>query len=191
MQFLRGFITSASRFLGRSEVAEMDKGQLVSDASNPFIVSFVPANPNVPTFVSWVEFFSIPAILRSVGLSQVLSPIVECVVVFVVKFFIRITLENFFFHVYRSGTYGVKALSSNIPLSVPIEIVDSLKIFNVHDSDLVLREGDKAIRLIKRLDNRRSWHSPECAFLGHRSSVKGSLLPAAILAQWSFEDIFE
>jgi len=179
--FSSSLVVSARSLFGSFEKPEVDIYPIVHDSSFPLVLFFSKTYSSVAASIFRILF--ITAILQVSSFPQILSTIVERVVIFVVGNYSRLALKNLVTHfkyVFCSDdvAFGVKAFGEMVPVGEPIELIKVVEILLINCCNLILSQGDKAVRFVKRLDNLVSGNT---AFR-HFPSFKGRLLPAAILA---------
>lgn len=154
----------------------MNKCVSMSDLSNPLSCFFTKTYPNKTIIVTGSKFF-VASILRRCSLSQISSSIVECVVIFVIRFFFWITFKNLSCHLdymvfafYDFPTSSVKTVGLFTPLRVPIELVEVREVCSSDHRALALRKGNYLVGWVEWLRNRVAFYR---TLLGHESSAIG------------------
>jgi hypothetical protein len=183
VKLFRSSIVGSGGFLGCVKQAEVDANPIVSNPGTPFFCGYVPGYSNKTASVVGSQS-DIAQILCVSRFTKILSTIVERFSVAMLWFFPRFALEDFVRHIYVISTsvyfliaFCVKTFCSFVPLCVPIELIQPIVIGGIHDRVLILRQSNKAVWFIKRLDdfvptNTEFWHIP---------TSSGSVLLAAIL----------
>lgn len=180
-------IVSARRFLFRGEEPKMKQSFIDPDRGLPFSDSFVPSGTLVATCTVLTQFL-VSHIQRVRALSEILSTVIQRVMVFVVAFFPAFAIKDYTRH--RIGnsaasctnsTGSSKARSFAIPNRAPVPLRQPLKVFQIDNGILALRQGNQSIGLVKRLKNNMALDLIGSAFVGHRSTSNGLLLSAAIV----------
>lgn len=183
MKFASSFIIGKSGFFGKNETPKVNFFTVNFYTRYPFIYAFIPMNTNKSTGVVRSKS-SIACILRISSLSQIFPSVVERVVVDVVGLFFWATPKNFSRHWYvvvaivLICAYGIKAFCDRIPDGPPNPLFKPFVVLSIDDSDLILRQSNKAVRFIEWLDNRLPWQRRS----GHDLSSTKVLFPATILA---------
>jgi hypothetical protein len=143
---------------------------------------FVKRDPFVTTCIVALAS-TVASILRTRAFSEIHPSIIETIVVSMVTFFSFAASQNYAMHGWMGfivlclSTSGIKSLGAFIPFSNPVPHGKPFKVRGINKGILALREWDKTIGWIKRLDNFMSWHLVR-ATLGaffHRSSSQGLL----------------
>ena len=177
------FVISASRFFWGKEKSYAFTYSKNGYPCLPFSVFtfLIGANSLETNSVIFSNFF----ILMVLGVganSQVAPAIVQGVMVLVVYIISGIAFQNFSGHKVSDicppfSSLGSKRISRGVQMGTPIPLRKIFKVLGVNNRVLSLRQGNKPIRLVERLDN---FVSTNTRFM-HRSSLKDRLLPAAII----------
>lgn len=139
----------------------------VSDADASYPSIFEKTYSFVATGIR--EWFShVTHVLSVCAFAKIISAIVQCVVIHVVYFVGRTDSENHSVHCYP---FAFAFPNGIVQVTIPVPLVEPLKIGSIHDSNFSLGQRDKAIGFIKRLSNCVTLH----ATFWHRSTSNGSL----------------
>lgn len=183
MKYLRSFIIGSGCFLGGFKQAKVDTNPIVSDSGTPLFCWCVPCHSNETAGIVGSKSY-IAQVLCVGGLAEIFSFIVERISVYVFRFFIGAATKNLSRYAYRISLSchnfyagNIKAFSLCIPNGAPVPLVKPREISNINDGILVLRQGNKAVRLVKRLDDYVAFHVD----FRHFPTSNGSVLSAAIL----------
>lgn len=177
MVFLRCFVVNASRFLGC--FVSSDSNSFPVDHNANRVQALLGAPSHAPESAHVVAAH--PTILRVFDVrtfAQILSAVVQSVMVFVVAFFSRFQSENHTVHGYRLSAFILRrsrtAIESVVsaPISAaggePIPLRKPIKIGSINYRVLALRKWNKTVGLVERLNNLVSFHGEL-----HGSSSKG------------------
>jgi hypothetical protein len=123
--------------------------------------------------VRW--FSSVPGILNASRFSQICPAIIKRVVVDVIGH----ASKNFRVHVTSVSTSAasIKTLRMGIPFCTPVPLIEPFVVNGIDNCRLALRERDKTVGCIERLDNCVSFHA-----VFHSLTSNEIVIPAAILA---------
>lgn len=176
-------IAGVRRRLFRGKVSKESAFALESDASGPPTESLVPIHPDMSARVI-PPSSTIETVLHVRGFSEIAFLAIERISVFVVNLLPSFRFKNEILQAHFRATGpadppdGIKTAGDGTPFSGPIELGGPLKILGVDDSVLALRERDKSVSLVERLDHSVSFH----AEFKHRSSLKGLFATSRILS---------
>ena len=129
----------------------------VLDSSHPTINT---RNPLYPFNFIGIAKFSVAAILCMTTSTQILSSIIESIMISVVALFIHCTPKNHAMHRNNRFSFsvskrsGIKTFRVPAPLRVPVPLVQPIEVGSINNSVLALRKRDEAYRLIFWLRNR-------------------------------------
>lgn len=167
----------------RIKQAKVYISSLVHNFCPPFGVRLKPIYSPTPAFIVYAKSL-IQNIFTTACLSKIRPPIVEGVMVNMVCLFLATTSEYFPRHIdslfcsWNTIPLSVKTACSRTPLSAPVPSRKPLVIASVHDGVLALRERNKSVGWVLRLDNFVSWNT----ILGHVPTSNRNLLPTANLS---------
>jgi hypothetical protein len=169
---LRRFIVGSGCLLDGTEKTQVSTLTAGSYISLPLFAMFVPRYSFESAGVARTPF-AVHVILRVIAFAQILSAVVQRVMVPMVAFFILVTRQNYLMHsssFSANASNSVKTFSICIPFRTPNELGQPRKISGIDDGVLALRERYQSVGLVERMNNRMAFHA------GHRSSEKGLLL---------------
>jgi hypothetical protein len=157
MILFKSFGMGFNRFLFRIERADIDAFSLELKLRVPM----VPAEAHAAQSRNILLHLPVVRVLRSSAFSKVISSIVERVVVMVVNFILRINTSknhamhhnNSLFTVIEGSAAGVDTSGVPMLLGEPIELRKIFVVASTNLGSLVLRKGNQAVRIIKRLLN--------------------------------------
>ena len=149
------------------------------DSSDPFVTFFIPINAPEPT-ATISAWFSILFILSRGTSAQILSAIVQRVMIAMVAVFCRSTTKNNAMHVQHFFILSANSIKSFRVLTqkcTPVPLIEPVEIVSIDQSILIARKRNQSVRFVQRLRNRMSlnptfWHVP---------TSNRNLLSAAIL----------
>lgn len=161
IELLCCFIVGVCCFFWRTKFTKEVFFSVYSNTGLPFSCRFIPTDSSVSACIRSTHFCVI-SILCMCGFTEIPSSIIECVAIFVVSFFLWCAVQNNSVHTNYFpfvSSDGIKAFGVVIPLSTPVPLVEPFEIFGVNDGVLPLRQWDKAIGLVERLNNCVSFHA--------------------------------
>lgn len=169
--FYSGSIISVRRFLGCIKTSYFHVFAIAHQGCLPFISVFTPPNSLESTSVSFT-FLHVAMILRHSSFPDILSAIIERVVIFMVYVTRRRINDNTMHKNSFSGfiPLGIETTGICAPHGLPIPFREPLKISGIDNRVLIARKRNQAVGFIKRLNNRVAFHA-----LFHWSSLKGPL----------------
>jgi hypothetical protein len=181
MEFIGEPVSSMGRIFGAIKEASVKRFLMYFYPGSPFpqTIVFHEGNSNEATHIIYV-FASISIVLFQVAFPEIIFPVIQCVVILVISF-TWATAQNFVMQVKTpnfSSALGIETSRFRIPIGIPVPCTDAVKVLGIYDGVLPLRKRDKAVRCVKRLDNRVAFHAK---FLSHWSSLKGLLLNSAAI----------
>ena len=177
MTTMNHFIISFRSILSRSKASKVGRFPIHSDTAFPLPHVFIPTHSSIAAFAGRPRS-RVALVLRARGLAQILSSIVECVMVPVVSFFDRDAIKDFTCHpnaCFAVVSVRVKTSGVWIPVSAPIPLAEPIKISGIDDGVLSLSQRNQTIGLVLRLDDCMTFH----AVFSHRFTSNGLMLPAA------------
>jgi hypothetical protein len=154
-----GFIVGLSSFF---LVGIMTKKLLFVVMTNTYLPSlsaFTPAYPFIAGFIAFT-YFHVMQILSCCTMPEITFTIVQCLVVFMIHFFLSSGLHDLSLHIYELGTVpcSLWIASHGIPIASwttygkPIPLRQVGKVVYVDDSDLSLGEGNITTRFIFEIE---------------------------------------
>ena len=156
-------IIPESRFFCRPESTKKPRLIVESNTRYPCTPVLPVRNSFESTGVVFIQF-AISRILRARALTEIISSIVQRVMVLMVCI---LTLKNCSVHGHFSLTIppaSIKTSGVFRPKSMPVVLGKPPKIFGINNRILSLRKWDKAVGFIQRLNNfvsaDREFHSP-------------------------------
>jgi hypothetical protein len=155
-QLDRSRIVGASGFLLGIKIAKMSPWEIYSRA--PFPNSFVPAD----TFENTTRLFRLSAIreiLSMATFAQVLSAIIQGVVIEMIPFFTGAASENHAMHLDARVAHGIKRFRYRIPMRTPVEFIQPFEVGSIDNCILILRQSYQTIGWVRWLRNGMSLHT--------------------------------
>jgi hypothetical protein len=184
MQPDSGFIVGSRSIFGSIKNSYKNFFAMQLNSCAPSFTVFVAINTPKSTGII-VTYALIAFVLAACAFSEIAFSVIQSVVRYVVTFFPSLQAENFYMHMNFSpllvSARGVESTASPKPTSVPVGRGQPSKIFCVYNGILTLCQWDKAVRFIKRLNDRVSLHA-----VFHRSSSQGLLKFSCIIAQVNY-----
>src|SRR5712664_1983101 len=156
------------------KVTEPDTFPIHSNASIPANVTAKRNALETAGIVLWRSH--IPRVLMVGTFAKIIFPIIKCIAILVVTLLTGATaMQNLPMHEYRIRAYGIEGIPNFRDTPVPLR--EPLKIFGIDNRILSLCERNKSVGFVQRLDDCVAFHVVN----SHWSSLKGLLLPAAII----------
>lgn len=168
----RGLVVSKSRFLGRTKLPNVCMSSMNFNSSQPSFIAFIPTNTLEAAGVERIQSL-VAMILKGRSFSEIISSIIQSVMVPMISLFFSFTAKNQSVHVNRYSALpsaSVERFHLRIPICEPIPLRKPLEIAGIDNRVLTLRKRDKAVRFIERLNNRVAFH-----MVFHRSTSNGLL----------------
>jgi hypothetical protein len=161
-----------------NKTSDVDRSIIHCNSASPFTQFWSPKYSSITTVANRL---TIAAILLVSALPKVLFSIVQRVVIYMISKFIFFKVK--YLSVHRNASilrlsFGVKTFSLGVPISTPVPLRYTLKIFSVNNGVLALRKRNKAVGLVERLSYCVSFH----AVFVHRFTSNGPLRSVAILS---------
>jgi hypothetical protein len=170
---LRSFVVGVSRVFLCAEQASIDAPTPYVQSGSPSFFDTVPTNSFETAGVVWLAP-PIALILAVRASPQILSAVVQFIMVSVIHGFVTLWLHDFPMH--QDGTSSRIPAIGKVPhffraATGPAPSREPLEIGNVHNRVLPSRKWDKAIRFIQGLNNYVTLHGKSLTQAGHKSSV--------------------
>jgi hypothetical protein len=187
--YLRGGVIGPGSILDLHEESYVDSLSARVNHSSPFFSPGVPSHTFVAAFVS-SPLTLVERVLLVRCLPEIVTAIVQSVVIFVVALFVRTAAKNDTVHLPSAaflmlppasevlGPLRVKSFSERGVTGKPKPLVEPIVVRSIDNGILALREWDQTIGCVERLSN----GMPLFRRSGHKSSLKGLLVSTAILA---------
>ena len=139
------------------EVSQKNAFRTATQISYPFSLFFAVGNPAIAARIVSIDA-AILSILGSGTFSQVASPVIERIAVYMIPKFAGRAAQNQSVHVpaiqiWRSITFCIKRTCSVGPHGQPIPLRQPFKVSNINDRVLSLRKRDQTVGCIKRLSD--------------------------------------
>ena len=182
-------VESTRGSLNRLELSEMVTFTIYASMGNPQTSLWCPIDALESALV-FSRDASVHQVLRIGRWAQIVFTIVQRVFVFVVHLysFLSNYIEQQSVHVnfpVVDGRDRVETFSLGIPLRGPVPMQETFKVLCIYDGVLILRQWDKAVRCIRRLNDCVAFHASRLNPFWHRSSLQGLFQFNRILAEGS------
>jgi len=173
MQTFCSFVVRLGCALRRVEATKPNPYFITRNVCSPFPAAF-PKNYTLKSTGVIPSLAFVAFVLLLSAFPQIIAAIVECIVIFVVAFFIRSTTKNCPMHGNTSTPQGIKTACAGIPERDPVPFVKPFVIRSIYERILIASKWDKFVKWILGLHNCVTLDLIRSTFaLFHRSSLKG------------------